>query len=141
MSHIALFLTISFLTLFPQDDYLSRAAIKSDFDQVTVVARLNVVHVETVETQQGYSIFHITAKVVETYKGSLPPGQEFVYVLRAETGYAIDKYRGQKIIFLNKGQPSGSAEYWSLENSERPPTKHVISILRDLKAKQPGKKT
>ncbi len=117
-----------------QDSYNSKSAISSDYNQVTIVAKVNIVRVEAVQTDTRDSVYRVITNIIESYKGGLKPGGRFTYMLRTETGYPIEKYRGQKIVFLNATKPENpNVEYWSLENSDREPTKRVVSILRSLK--------
>lgn len=145
MHRLNLLLIACSLTLVPtvvaQDSYNSRPVVRSDYEQVSIVARLNIVRVEPNQTQTGYSTYRVITSVVESYKGKLKPGQEFIFNLRVENGYPIEKYRGQKIVFLKPGKSEmNEVEYWSLENSDREPTTRIISILRELRRKVTAKK-
>lgn len=114
----------------------SRASITADYRQVTIVAHIKIQKAERVEQIGGYIIFRITGQILELFKGKFPADANFVYYMQVESGYNMDHYVGQKIVFLSFHNNDEATEYRALENSDREPTTKIVSILRGLKRSQ-----
>lgn len=119
----------------------SRASITSDYNQVKIVAHIRVLASDQVEKIGGYSVYRITGQVLELYKGKVEPGESLVYYMQVEEGYDMNRYRGEKIVFIYLRDADERSDYRSLENSDRQPTPKVISILKSLKRSAKTKPT
>jgi hypothetical protein len=128
-------------SVYSQGSPNSRASITDDYNQVRIVARIKVLTTERVEKIGGYSIFRITGQIVEPYKGKVEPGGSFTYYMQVEDGIDMNRYRGEKIVFVQIRHADERSDYRSLENSDREPTQKVISILRSLKRSTKHNKT
>lgn len=111
----------------------SRASITSDYREVSIVAHIRVERATEVEKIGGYSVYRVTGRVLELYKGHIAAGEPLVYYMQVEEGYDMKRYVGEKIVFVYFRQTDEKSDYRSLENSDRQPTRKVTSILRSLK--------
>jgi hypothetical protein len=125
--------SILFSTIVYPQDYNSRASIAADYRQVTIVAHVKVQKVERIERIGGYMIYRVTADVIELFKGHFPSDAPLVYNMQVDYDYNMDQYRGEKVVFVIFHNNDEATEYSVLENSDREPTRKVISILRGLK--------
>jgi hypothetical protein len=120
----------------------SRAAIRSDYQEVGIVAHIRVTHTDHVEKIGGYAVYRVTGQVLELFKGHIESGEPLVYYMQVEDGYDMKRYVGEKIVFIYFRQTDETSDYRSLENSDRQPTRRVTSILRSLRrSAEPTKRT
>ena len=113
----------------------SRASIASDYQQVTIVAHVKILKADLVEKIGGYLIYRVTTDMVELFKGKFPSDTHFVYFMQIEAGYDMERYKGEKVVFVSLHNNDEATEYRALENSDREPSPKVVSILRKLKGK------
>ena len=118
---------------YPQGAPNSRASITSDYKQVRIVAHIKVLNTDPVDKIGGYLVYKITGQVLELYKGKVEPGESLSYYMQVEEGYDMNRYRGEKIVFIYLLNTDERSDYRALENSDRQPTQRVISVLRSLK--------
>jgi hypothetical protein len=128
------------------NEYYSYAFLKNDFDQVAVVASITVQDVAAVDRMgprtggAGYVRYRIRCRVIESFKGAVKAGETIVYYSVAEQDYDPSNYRGDKIVFLNKGFDKRKKESMltELENSSRSATKEVLNRMKKIKAEPRG---
>ena len=118
---------------YPQGAPNSRASITSDYNQVRIVAHIKVLNTDQVDKIGGYLVYKITGQVLALYKGKVEPGESLAYYMQVEKGYDMNRYRGEKIVFIYLHNTDERSAYRALENSDRQPTQRVISVLRNLK--------
>ena len=129
------------------NEYYSYSFLKNDFDQVAVVASVTVQDVAAVDRMgprtagAGYVRYRIRCQVIEPFKGEVKAGESLVYYSVAEQDYNPAHYRGDKVVFLNKGFDRRKKEsvLAELENSSRPATKEVLDTMKKIKAEAQGK--
>jgi len=130
-----------------KNEYYSYDYLKNDFDQVAIVAAVAVQNVEAVDRMgpstsgAGYVRYRIRCRVIEPLKGELKADETIVYYSVAERDYNPANYRGEKVVFLNKGFDKRKKEsvLTELENSSRPATKEVLDTMKKIKAEAQGK--
>jgi hypothetical protein len=89
----------------------------------------------------GYVRYRIRCRVIEPFKGEVKADETMVYYSVAERDYNPANYRGDKVVFLNKGFDKRKKEpvLSELENSTRPATKEVLATMKKIKAEAQGK--
>ena len=91
-------------SLTSDNEYYSYEYLKNDYDQVAVVASVDVQEVKAVDSigdkDAGYVRYLIRCRVIEPFKGDIKKGQALEYYSVAEKGYNPENYRGNKIVFL-----------------------------------------
>ena len=117
------------------DDWPSLSYLRSDYQQVAVVAHLQVREAEIVKTIGGYEDWHLTGEVIEPFKGKFRKGQTIEFYHGAEKGFRKDLFLGDKIVFLfrNFVREEKRWVYAVLENSTLPYTKDRVLKLRKIK--------
>ena len=126
------------------NEYYSYEFLKNDYDQVAIVASVDVQEVMAVDTigdsATGYVRYGIRCQVIEPFKGEVNAGQPLVYYSVAEKDYNPENYRGNKIVFLGKTFDKQKKEWvlTELENSSRPATKAVMNTMRKIKGQAQG---
>ena len=129
------------------NEYYSYAFLKNDFDQVAIVASVTVRDIAAVDSMgsrtagAGYVRYRIRCRVIEPFKGEVKADETMVYYSVAERDYNPANYRGDKVVFLNKGFDKRKKEpvLSELENSTRPATKEVLATMKKIKAEAQGK--
>jgi hypothetical protein len=140
-----LFLAICVLTVFlgcsntENNEYYSYEYLKNDFDQVAVVASVDVKEVKAVDSigdrEPGYIRYLIRCRIIEPFKGDIRKGQALEYYSVAEKDYNPGNYRGHKIVFLGSlfDKLQGGWFFSELENSARPASSAIIKKMRKIK--------
>lgn len=124
-------------------EYYSYEYLKNDFDQVAVVALVDIQEVNAVDSigdnTTGYVRYLIRGHVVEPFKGDLKGDQALEYYSVAEKGYNPEDYCGRKIVFLSSVFDKRERGWVlsELENSSRPAAQPIIRKMRGIK-KQVG---
>ena len=127
------------------NEYYSYKFLKNDYEQVTIVASVDVQEVMAVDTigdsAAGYVRYGIRCQVIEPFKGEVNAGQPLAYYSVAEKDYNPENYRGNKVVFLSKAFDKQKKEWvlTELENSSRPATKAVTKTMRKIKGQTEGK--
>ena len=128
-----------------ENEYYSYEYLKNDFDQVAVVASVNVQDVKAVDSigdkETGYVRYLIRCQVIEPFKGDIKSDQTIEYYSVAEKGYNPENYHGKKIVFLNSLFDKKKKDWVlsALENSARPASKAIIKKMRKIKGQAEGK--
>ena len=121
-----------------QDDnnWPSLSYLRSDYRRVTAVAHVRVRDAEVVKTIGGYEDWHLTAEVVEPFKGALRKGQTIEFYHGAEKGFKKERFVGDKIVFLERNfiKEEQRWVYAVLENSTLPYTEDRARKLRKIRA-------
>ncbi|OGP55794.1 MAG: hypothetical protein A2Y65_01725 [Deltaproteobacteria bacterium RBG_13_52_11] len=148
-----LFLTLCVLFILPgcsltsDNEYYSYDYLKNDYDQVAVVASVEVEEAKAVDSigdnTAGYVRYLVRGHVVEPFKGDVKSGQALEYYSVAEKGYDPENYRGKKIVFLCNlfDKQKNDRVLSELENSTRPASKAIIRKMRKITEKAGIKKS
>jgi hypothetical protein len=121
------------------NEYYSYDYLKNDYDQVAVVASVNVQDVKAVDSigdkDTGYVRYLIRCQVIEPFKGDIKSNQELAYYSVAERGYDPANFRGKRIVFLGSLFDKQKKDWIlsELENSSRPALKAIIKKMRQIK--------
>jgi len=127
-----------------ENEYYSYDYLKNDFDQVAVVASVDVQDVKAVGSmggkETGYVRYLIRGQVLEPFKGAIKSNQALAYYSVAEKGYDPEGFRGNKIVFLSSlfDKRKGGWFLNELENSSRPASKAIIKKMRKIKRQAAG---
>jgi len=127
------------------NEYYSYDYLKNDYNQVAVVASVDVRKVSAVDSigdkEAGYVRYLIRCDVIEPFKGDIKSNQTIEYYSVAERGYNPENYRGKRIVFLNSlfDKEKGGWFLNELENSSRPATKAIIKKMKQIKKQAAGK--
>ncbi len=128
-----------------ENEYYSYEYLKNDFDQVAVVAAVDVRDIKAVGSmggkETGYVRYLIRGQVIEPFKGDIKSNQKIEYYSVAEKGYSPENYRGKRIVFLNSlfDKQKGGWFLNELENSSRPALKPIIKKMRQIKKQAESK--
>jgi len=129
----------------PENEYYSYDYLKNDFNQVAVVASVDVQEAKAVDSigdkDAGYVRYLIRCQVIEPLKGAIKSNQTIEYYSVAEKGYNPENYRGKRIVFLNSlfDKEKGGWFLNELENSSRPASKAIIKKMRKIKRQAKSK--
>jgi hypothetical protein len=101
------------------DNWPSLSYLRSDYRQVSVVARVSVRTAEIVNRIGGYEDWHLVGDVVEPFKGKFRKGDPIDFYHGAEKGFRREQFLGDKIIFLERNYVEQEKRWvWAvLENS------------------------
>jgi hypothetical protein len=127
-----------------ENEYYSYDYLKNDYEQVAVVAAVDVQHVKAVGSmgskEAGYVRYRIRGQVIEPFKGDIKSNQKLEYYSVAEKGYDPQGFRGKRIVFLNSlfDKQKGGWFLNELENSARPASKAIIKKMRKIKKQAAG---
>jgi hypothetical protein len=128
-----------------ENEYYSYDYLKNDFDQVAVVAAVDVQDVKAVDSigdkEAGYVRYLIRCQVIEPFKGAIKSNQALAYYSVAEKGYDPEGFRGNKIVFLSRLFDKQKKDWIlsELENSTRPASKAIIKKMRKIKRQAESK--
>ena len=127
-----------------ENEYYSYDYLKKDFQEVAVVAAVDVQDVKAVgsmgEKEAGYIRYLIHCRVIEPFKGDIKSNQTIKYYSIAEKGYKPENYLGTRIVFLNTLFDKHKRWFLSeLENSSRPASKEIIKKMRRIERQARGK--
>src|SRR4030042_5010638 len=86
-------------------EYYSYEYLKNDYEQVAVVAAVDVREVKAVgsmgDKEAGYVRYLIRCQGIDPLKGAIKSNQALAYYSVAEKGYDPEGYSGNRIVFLN----------------------------------------
>jgi hypothetical protein len=101
------------------DNWPSLSYLRSDYRQVSVVARVNVRTAEIVNHVGGYEDWHLVGEVTEPFKGKFRKGDPIDFYHGAEKGFRRELFLGDKIVFLERNFVEKEKRWvWAvLENS------------------------
>jgi hypothetical protein len=122
-----------------ENEYYSYDYLKNDYEQVAVVAAVDVREVKAVgsigDKEAGYVRYLIRCQVIEPFKGAIKSNQALAYYTVAEKGYDPEGFRGNKIVFLSSLFDKQKKEWVlrELENSARPASRAIIKKMRKIK--------
>ncbi len=117
--------------------------LRSDYRQVSVVARVNVRTAETVNRVGGYEDWHLVGDVIEPFKGKFRKGDAINFYHGAEKGFRREQFLGDKIVFLARNYVEKEKRWvWGvLENSTLDYTAHRGRKLRTIRRSQTKRRT
>jgi hypothetical protein len=122
-----------------ENEYFSYDYLKNDYEQVAVVAAVDVRDVKPVGSiggkEVGYVRYLLRCQVIEPFKGDIKSNQALAYYSVAEKGYDPEGYRSKRIVFLNSLFDKQKAGWFlnELENSSRPASKAIIKKMRRIR--------
>jgi len=121
-----------------ENEYYSYDYLKNDYEQVAVVASVDVREVKAVgsigDKEAGYVRYLIHCQVIEPFKGDIKGNQVLEYYSVAEKGYDPEGFHGNRLVFLNSLFDKHKGWFLSeLENSPRPASKAIIKKMRRIK--------
>lgn len=120
--------------------------LRSDFNQVEVVAYVNVKEITLVDSMgngncetnkgAGYCLYRLKADVKEVYKGKIS-AKEMEFYTSPDADYPKEKLMGERVVFLNKGKNDADKERLSaMENSTRAIEYDVLKKMRKIAKKK-----
>jgi len=101
------------------DNWPSLSYLRSDYREVSVVARVNVRTAEIVNRIGGYEDWHLVGDVIESFKGKFRKNDPIDFYHGAEKGFRRELFLGDKIVFLQRNFVEKEKRWvWAvLENS------------------------
>jgi hypothetical protein len=112
-------------------------ALRSDYQEASVVARVQVQNTIPGRGDGYYYGFSADCEVVESFKGKIKRGQPIKFYARAEEGYEHQRMRGDRIAFLKRFFDEKTRKYFYQVfedgNSVYPYSKRMAANLRALK--------
>jgi hypothetical protein len=126
-----------------EDNWPSLSYLKSDYRQVTVVARVNVRTAEIVNRIGGYEDWHLVADVLEGFKGKFRSGDSIDFYHGAEKGFRRELFLGDKIVFLERNYVEKEKRWvWAvLENSTLAYNMDRAQKLRSIRRSERRRRT
>jgi hypothetical protein len=120
------------------DNWPAISYLRSDYRQVSVVARVNVRTAEIVNRISGYEDWHLVGDVIEPFKGKFRKGDPLDFYHGAEKGFRRELFLGDKIVFLERNYVEKEKRWvWAvLENSTLPYNSDRAQKLRVIRRSQ-----
>ena len=120
------------------DDWPPLSYLRSDYRQVSVVARVNVRTAEIVNRVGGYEDWHLVGDVIEPFKGKFRKSDPIDFYHGAEKGFHREQFLGDKIVFLERNYVEKEKRWvWAvLENSTLAYTVDRVQKLRVIRRSQ-----
>ncbi len=121
---------------FAQEDWdnppLSR--LRSDYNQVGIVARVKVKSVEFA-APDIHPLYLLQSEVVEAFKGNVKRGRTLRFYLSVEEGFDVNSRLGDWIVFLegSANTPDKKWGWFVLENSSLPYSNKLVAKLRRIR--------
>jgi hypothetical protein len=108
--------------------------LKSDYNQVGVVARVKVKTVKFA-APDIHPLYVLRGEVIEPFKGKLRRGQMLEFYLSVEEGFNANSHLGDWVVFLegSSNTPDKKWGWFVLENSSLPYSQRLVSKLRRIK--------
>lgn len=135
---VALVLPVAARAQNEDDNWPSLSYLRSDYQQVSVVTRVNVRTAEIVNRVGGYEDWHLVGDVVEPFKGKFRKGDPIDFYHGAEKGFRREQFLGDKIIFLERNYVDQEKRWvWAvLENSTLAYNADRVQKLRLIRRSQ-----
>lgn len=134
-------------------EFYSPELLKSDLEQVDVVAYVNIVSRELADKLTdgdceknegpGYCLYLLKAEVKEVFKGKIEE-KNFEFYTSIDADYKNkDSLLGEKVVFLNRSDnyPDKKISLGAMENSTRSIKHNVLEKLRKIAADSKEKAT
>jgi len=120
------------------EDWPPLSYLRSDYRQVSAVARVNVRTAEIVNRGGGYEDWHLVGDVIEPFKGKFRKGDPIDFYHGAEQGFHREQFLGDKIVFLERNYVEKEKRWvWAvLENSTLAYTVDRVQKLRVIRRPQ-----
>ena len=120
------------------DNWPPISYLRSDYRQVSVVARVNVRTAEIVNRIGGYEDWHLVGDVIEPFKGKFRKSDPIDFYHGAEKGLRRELFLGDKIVFLERNYVEKEKRWvWAvLENSTLAYTSDRAQKLRVIRRSQ-----
>ena len=112
----------------------SSAQLRNDYRKVGMVVHVNVKGIEFA-AEDVHPLYVARAEVIESFKGRVKRGRELKFYLHAEEGTDVNRFLGERIVFL-EGEypvPAGGKGWYELENSSLTPSKTNVARMRRIK--------
>lgn len=125
------------------DNWPPLSYLRSDYRQVSVVARVNVRTAEIVNRIGGYEDWHLVGEVIEPFKGKFRKGDPIDFYHGAEKGFRRELFLGDKIVFLERNYVEKEKRWvWAvLENSTLAYNTDRAQKLRIIRGSQRKRRT
>jgi hypothetical protein len=125
------------------EEWPSLSYLRSDYRQVSVVARVNVRTAEIVNRIGGYEDWHLVGEVIEPFKGKFRKGDPIDFYHGAEKGFRRALFLGDKIVFLERNYVEKEKRWvWAvLENSTLAYNADRTQKLRVIRRSQTKRRT
>ena len=120
------------------DNWPSLSYLRSDYREVSVVARVNVRTAEIVNRIGGYEDWHLVGEVIEPFKGKFRKDDPIDFYHGAEKGFRRELFLGDKIVFLQRNFVEKEKRWvWAvLENSTLAYNDDRARKLRNIRRSQ-----
>jgi hypothetical protein len=120
------------------DNWPSLSYLRSDYREVSVVARVNVRTAEIVNRIGGYEDWHLVGDVIEPFKGKFRKNDPIDFYHGAEKGFRRELFLGDKIVFLQRNFVEKEKRWvWAvLENSTLAYNDDRARKLRNIRRSQ-----
>ena len=143
LSFVAFIVPSNARTQKDDEQWPSLSYLRSDYRRVSVVARVNVRAAEIVHTIGGYEDWHLTAEVIEPFKGKFRKNDAIDFYHGAEKGFRREQFLGDKIVFLERNYVEKEKRWvWAvLENSTLPYNADRAKKLRAIRRSQSKRRT
>jgi len=134
-SLVVLLLTAVSVTAQDDEKWPPLSYLRDDYKSVSVVAHIRIQQAEITGRIVGYENWHVTALVLEGFKGRFKKGDVINYFHGAEAGFKGEYFTGEKIVFLlSEADPkTKEIRYSVLENSTLPSNPDRLRKLRLIK--------
>jgi hypothetical protein len=124
-----------------EDAWPPLSYLRSDYREVSVVARVNVRTAEIVNRIGGYEDWHLVGEVIEPFKGKFRKGDPIDFYHGAEKGFRRELFLGDKIVFLERNYVEKEKRWvWAvLENSTlayNPDRTQKLRLIRQSQRKR-----
>jgi hypothetical protein len=136
-------LTITASAQKDDDEWPSLSYLRSDYRQVSLVARVNVRSAEIVNRVGGYEDWHLVGEVTEPFKGKFHKGDPIDFYHGAEKCFRRELFLGDKIVFLERNYVEKEKRWvWAvLENSTLAYNADRAQKLRVIRGSRSKKRT
>jgi hypothetical protein len=116
----------------PNTEPLSQ--LKSDYNQANIVAHVKVKSIKFA-AQDVHPLYVVQSEIIEPFKGKIKRGQRLEFYIRLEDDYDINRFLGERIVFLEVKIPIpyGGIRLFAMENSSRPASKATLARMRKIR--------
>jgi hypothetical protein len=110
------------------------AQLKRDYNQVGIVAHVNIKEIKFA-AEDVHPLYLVKSEIIESFKGKMKRGQPLEFYFHAEEGYDVNRFLGERIVFLEGKYPvpAGGKGWYELENSSLLPSETNVARMRRIK--------
>ncbi|HUQ34010.1 MAG TPA: hypothetical protein VM095_17950 [Pyrinomonadaceae bacterium] len=130
--HILLALSLGAYAQVENTQTLSQ--LRRDYNQVGIVAHVKIKSIK-LAAQDIHPLYVVESEIIEPLKGRIKRGQRLEFYLHAEEEYDVNRFLGERIVFLEGEHPvpNGGKGWYELENSSLHLSKINIAKMRKIK--------